>query len=67
MVQVCLYNQCHKGYFERYINDVVKNDLEYAEWCLEKYKKELNDLSIKKLMGQKKIKLLKNLKKIYHL
>lgn len=51
----CVYTiNAIKGYFERYINDVVKNDLKYAEWCLEKYKKELNDLSIKKLSGVKK-------------
>lgn len=59
----CVYTiNAIKGYFERYINDVVKNDLEYAEWCLEKYKKELNDLSIKKLMGQKKDKAVEKFK-----
>ena len=59
----CVYTiNAIKGYFERYINDIVKNDLEYAEWCLEKYKKELNDLSVEKLTGTKKDKAVERFK-----
>lgn len=53
----CVYTiNAIKGYFERYINDVIKNDIEYAQLCLERYKKEINDLSIEKLSGNKKEK-----------
>lgn len=61
----CIYTiNAIRGYFERYINDVIKNDIEYAELCLERYRKELNDISFKKFDTVKKREAISNFKSI---
>ena len=51
----CVYTiHAIKGYFERYIKEVIRNDIEYAEWCLAKYKQEINDLAVERLADKKK-------------
>lgn len=51
----CIYYiNAIQGYFERYINTVIKNDVKYAEYCLQKYQSELNDISFTKLDTTKK-------------
>lgn len=51
----CIYYiNAIQGYFERYINTVIKNDVKYAEYCLQKYQAEINDISFRKLDTTKK-------------
>lgn len=51
----CVYTiHAIRGYFERYIKEVIRNDIEYAEWCLSKYKQEINDLAVERLADKKK-------------
>lgn len=48
------YINAIQGYFERYINTIIKNDVEYAKYCLKKYQLEINDISFEKLNTKKK-------------
>ena len=51
----CIYYiNAIQGYFERYINTVIKNDVKYAEYYLQKYQSEINDISFQKLDTIKK-------------
>lgn len=51
----CIYYiNAIQGYFERYINTVIKNDVEYAKYCLQKYQSEINNISFQKLDTTKK-------------